>query len=166
MLTRCGACADFIEITQPTTPPSCSTCSRASSFLVYELSGGGVSVVFSHGFDPPSWWVSLRRGVRALTGGQEWLLRTARSSSRPVSCPLISWVLLYGLRRALRRPLGRTRSLPQLRHHSRRARPLLLLSPRLDCRRHFRCMAQIPSRACGLLHRWILPVSRRRRVLL
>ena len=33
MLTRCGACADFIEITQPTTPPSCSTCSRASSFF-------------------------------------------------------------------------------------------------------------------------------------
>ena len=33
VLTRRGACADFIEITQPTTPPSCSTCSRASSFF-------------------------------------------------------------------------------------------------------------------------------------
>ena len=155
-----------IEITQPTTPPSCSTCSRASSFLVYELSGGGVSVVFSHGFDPPTWRVSLRRRVRALTGGQERLLRSARSSSRPVSSPLISWLLLYGLRRALKRPLGRARSLPRLRHLARRARPLLHLGPRRTGPRPFRSTARTPPRARGWLLRWIQLVSRRPRVLL
>ena len=79
MLTRCGACADFIEITQPTTPPSCSTCSRASSFYhpplpCFPVFGAAFLRISSRHPWRPDYRVSCASGsVYCPCSGSAWL---------------------------------------------------------------------------------------------